>query len=63
MIETEVLFSIKEASEWATKHLGKPVTTSNISYLIHCGRIKRVGDNGTTQVSKQELIKLKKEAL
>lgn len=52
----EILFSIKEASEWATEYLGKTVTTSNISYLIQYGRIRRIGNNGTAQVSKQELI-------
>jgi hypothetical protein len=51
------LLSIKEASEWATQYLGKTVTTSNISYLIQYGRVKKIGDNGTTQVSKKELIK------
>jgi hypothetical protein len=56
MIETDKLLSIKEASEWATKYLRKNVTTSNISYLIQYGRVKKVGDNGITQVSKQELI-------
>jgi hypothetical protein len=29
--------TIKEASVWATNHLGKNVTTSNISYLIQYG--------------------------
>ncbi len=48
--------SIKEASEWATKHLGKNVTTSNISYLIQYGRIKKNGNNGQTTISKKELI-------
>ncbi len=57
MIATEELLSIKEASEWATKHTGKLVTTSNISYLIQYGRIRKIGDNGSTQVSKEELIK------
>lgn len=56
MIETDELFTIKEASAWATEYLGKIVTTSNISYLIQYGRIKKIGINGTTQVSKQELI-------
>jgi len=56
MIETNTLFSIKEASVWATEHLGKTVTPSNISYLIQYGRIKKIGDNGTTQVSRQELM-------
>ena len=56
MIETNELLTIKEASAWATNHLGKNVTSSNISYLIQYGRIKKIGNNGTTQVSKQELI-------
>src|ERR1035437_6861233 len=55
-IVEEELISIKEASEWATKHKGKLVTTSNISYLIQYGKIKKYGDNGTTQISKKELL-------
>jgi hypothetical protein len=50
------LISIKEASEWATKYLGKKVTPSNISYLIQYGCVKKIGDNGSTQISKQELL-------
>ena len=53
---TEELLTIKEASEWATQHIGKMVTTANISYLIQYGRIMKVGDNGFTQVAKQDLI-------
>lgn len=56
MIIEKDLLTIKEASEWATEYLGKTVTTSNISYLIQYGCIKKIGINGTTQVSKQELI-------
>lgn len=56
MIDPNELLTIKEASAWATNHLGKNVTNSNISYLIQYGRIKKIGNNGTTQVSKQELI-------
>ena len=56
MIETDKLLTLKEASEWATKHLGKTVTTSNISYLIQYGRIRKIGDNGMAQVLQQELI-------
>ncbi|MBF0608952.1 MAG: DNA methyltransferase [Candidatus Magnetobacterium sp. LHC-1] len=55
MIDTDDLFNIKEASEWATARLGKAVTTSNISYLIQYGLIKKLGENGTTKVSRQEL--------
>lgn len=54
--QMEILFSIKEASAWATEYLGKTVTTSNISYLIQYGRIKKLDSNGIIQVSKQELI-------
>lgn len=50
------ILTIKEASEWATNYLKKNVTTSNISYLIQYGRIKKIGDNGTVQVSRQDLI-------
>ena len=56
MIKTDKLLTLKEASEWATKHLGKTVTTSNISYLIQYGRVKKSGKNGMAQVSKQELL-------
>jgi len=50
------LLTIKEASEWATNYLKKNVTNSNITYLIQYGRIKKVMDNGTTLVDKEELI-------
>lgn len=51
------LLTIKEASEWASKYLKKNVTTSNISYLIQYGRIKKYGNNGTISVKKEDLIK------
>lgn len=50
------LLSIKEASQWASEYLDKNVTTSNISYLIQYGRIKKIGENGSTQVLKEELM-------
>ncbi len=50
------LLTIKEASEWATEHLGRIITISNISYLIQYGRIKKFGNNGSTQILKNELI-------
>jgi DNA modification methylase len=50
------LLSIKEASQWATEYLNKDVTTYNISYLIQYGWIKKIRDNGTTKVNKEELI-------
>ena len=56
MIETVEFLSIKEASAWATMHTRKVVTTANISYLIQYGRIKKIGENGSTRISKQDLI-------
>ena len=50
------LMDIKQASEWASRYLGKNVTISNIAYLIQYGRIKKVGNNGTNLVDKKELI-------
>ena len=46
MIETEKFLSIKEASRWASRYIGKDVTPSNITYLINYGRVKKRGDNG-----------------
>lgn len=56
MIDREKCLTIKEASVWATEHLGKDVTPSNITYLINYGRILKIGENGTTLIPKQELI-------
>ena len=56
MLETRELLNIKEASIWATDHIGKTVTPSNIAYLINYGRIIKTEKNGTTLIPKQELI-------
>ena len=56
-MRTDKLLSIREASEWATAHIGKNVTTSNIAYLVQYGRIKRRETNGTTQVSQNDLLR------
>lgn len=49
------LITIKQASRWATTLLKKQVTTSNISYLIQYGRIKKYNDNGSTLVAITDL--------
>jgi len=49
------LLTIKEASKWASEHLNKKVTISNISYLVQYGRVKKIGDNGNTFVKKEDL--------
>jgi len=50
------LMDIKQASEWASRYLGKNVTISNIAYLIQYGRIKKIRSNGTALVNKKDLI-------
>ena len=49
------LMTIKEASIWASKYVGKNVTPSNISYLIQYGRIPKNGDNGNAFVNRYDL--------
>ena len=49
------LLTIKKASEWASGYIGKNVTASNIAYLIQYGLIRKIGENGSTQVSQVEL--------
>jgi len=49
------LLNIKEASIWASNYTGKKVTTSNISYLIQYGRIKKHGENGNIYVTINDL--------
>lgn len=49
------LLNIKEASIWATNYTGKKVTTSNISYLINYGRIRKHAENGNIYVSISDL--------
>ena len=56
MAVEEELLTVKEASEWATQYINKNVTSANISYLIQYGRIKKMGDNGTAQIAKQDLM-------
>ena len=50
-----MLLTLKQASQWASGHLNKNVTPSNISYLIQYGRIESVVDNGVTLIPKQSL--------
>ena len=47
--------TIKDASIWASKYIGKNVTPSNISYLIQYGRIPKNGNNGNAIVNRHDL--------
>lgn len=52
----EELLTIKEASRWASQYLKKNITSSNISYLIQYGRVKKYGENGNASIDKYDLI-------
>ena len=51
LFEPGDFLTLKEASEWASEHLKKKVSTSNISYLVNYGRIQKYGENGETLIS------------
>ncbi len=51
------LVSIPEASKWATTYLEKEVSPTNISYLVQYGKVKKHGENGSTQVDLNDLKK------
>lgn len=51
------LFSVKQASLWASEYLKRNVTPSNISYLVQYGKVKKIGDNGSTFIEKNDLIR------
>ncbi len=48
--------SIKQASLWATAHLQKEVSASNISYLIQYGKVAKHTQNGNVVVDKHDLL-------
>ncbi len=56
MLESAETLNIKQASAWATAHLGRTVTPANIAYLINYGRVPKIGANGGTLIAKQDLI-------
>lgn len=53
---TSELLSIQEAAIWASDYLNKNVTTSNISYLVQYGKVRKLGNDGNTQIAKSELL-------
>lgn len=48
-------FTIKEAAEWATAHLKRPVSAANISYLLNYGKVRKYTRNNVVVVMKEEL--------
>jgi hypothetical protein len=47
--------TINEATKWAANFLNKQVSTSNISYLIQYGRIRKYSENGETKINVNDL--------
>ena len=50
------LLTIKEASQWASQYLRKNITSSNISYLIQYGKVKKYGENRNLSINKYDLL-------
>lgn len=57
MNEKEFL-TLKEACKWASSHLGRQVTKSNISYLIQYGKIRRYDEKGSPKTSSYGITKV-----
>jgi len=51
------LVNIQEACRWATEFLRREISPTNISYLIQYGKVKKYGENGSTQVNINDLKK------
>src|SRR5665648_345175 len=49
------LLTIREATKWAAGFLQKQVSTSNISYLVQYGRIRKFGENGEVLIDIADL--------
>lgn len=47
--------TMKDASLWASRYIGKHVTPSNISYLVQYGKIPKFVDGKETRVDKTDL--------
>lgn len=52
---TRQLLTLKEACDWVSSFLGKNISESNISYLIQYGKVKKYGENGSTQININDL--------
>ena len=57
MSATNQLFTILEASQWASKRFNRKITPTNISYLIQYGHSRKTNDNGSAKVYQEDLEK------
>ena len=53
--EFNQLLTIREASDWATSFLGRDISESNIAYLVQYGKVKKYGNNGSSQIHISDL--------
>ncbi len=51
------LLTIKEASEWASNHLKRNISESNISYLIQYGKVRKYNGGNATLIDLYDLKK------
>lgn len=54
--QIQELITIKDAALFATEVTKKNVTTSNISYLIQYGKVKKYSEYGMTMINKSDLV-------
>ena len=54
-MDNQESFTVKEAANWVSKEFNRKVDTSNISYLIQYGQIRKIDDNGEIKVFKDDL--------
>ncbi|MEK7167284.1 MAG: DNA methyltransferase [Patescibacteria group bacterium] len=55
LTNTRQLLTLREACKWASSFLGRNINESNISYLIQYGKVKKYGENGSTQIDAHDL--------
>jgi len=55
LANTRQLLTLQEACKWASSFLGRDISESNISYLIQYGKVKKYGENGSTQIHVNDL--------
>jgi len=55
LVAVRQLLTLREACEWASSFLGRNISESNISYLVQYGKVKKYGENGSTQININDL--------
>jgi len=53
--EKDALIDLRQAAEWASRHTKRNISSSNISYLLQYGKLKKHGKRGNALVDRKEL--------